>query len=455
MQFDRFQFGGDGPFWAGRDRKAWAMATAAVVAISAQPVGAQDAVDVQEPPVARLSAALASNLPLVADPETCRAPRDVPASAKPVAVTARSYDPVLVERIGGPADTPTPGAPAGGDLFTALAAMDPEALRVIATMSPEQIDALTLLLVSRNGGLPGVSVGAGPGQAAGESPGSVATAARPQDAPWVGDWSDDEIAAREDTSHGATDAGTAPETILSDWRLVEHRNGTVELRNPDDSITALTVEAGLVLGSHGRVEDVVRGEDELLVFLDSGAVLRGEPNAERVFRPEARPSAGKRRALLAAVGGRAKDRRLALPPGGEASPTVMAAADSPVPAAATAAVRRGDGAPPPRPPLATERVLTAAAEAVAPQPDAEADAAAAPVVAGVFTSEAGATEASRELVELEIVPVVEAARHGGRTVFRVLVDPYQTAIPPERVAEHLSDLGYGAGQAAAGPDGGD
>jgi hypothetical protein len=353
-----------------------------------------------------------------------------------VRVTSASFNPVLAERIGGPADAveSAPEATGENDLLSALAALDPEALRVVATMSPDQIDALTLLVLSRNGGVPG-----GAGGALLQSEGVAGPIAAAEDAPWVGDWSEDDI-ADDNTS------GDVPDRALPEWDLVEHPNGTLELRSPVDPITSLTVEAGLILGSYGRVDDVVRGTDEILVFLDSGAVLRGAPNPARAFRPQVRPGADKTRLLLAAHSTR--DRRLEAPeasPGGDTVLVAELAADDQE-NQLLAVARRDDGGPPPRPALATAGLLPGSQPEdgdIGPEPPEM-------VVAATFATESGATELSRALVEYEMVPVVETAQDGGRTVFRVLVDPYKTAISTDRIVERLAELGYGVGGDAAG-----
>jgi hypothetical protein len=353
--------------------------------------------------------------------------RDARSDAAPVRVTAQRFDPILVERIGGPADDAAAqdadSAGKGGNLLTALAELDPEALRVLATMSPDQIDALTLLVLSRNGG-PGAAGGALAPQAAAADAGIV-----PADAPWVGDWSNEEIEG--------DGMAAAARDLPTDWRVVEYADGQIELQSPIDPVTSLTVEAGLVLGGYGRVTDVVRGPEQVQVILDTGAVLTGAANPARALRPDIRPSVEKATILMASHGGREKIERLQ-----------AASAAGPMIVAAAMPVQRGeDGAPPPRPPLATANLLPGKSDPDAGNP---ADADPGMVVAATFASEAGATDLSRELVEFEMVPVVETAQDGGRTVFRVLVDPYQTAISPERIAERLSQLGYGADDGAAG-----
>jgi hypothetical protein len=353
-----------------------------------------------------------------------------------VRVTSSSFNPVLVERIGGPANTVDTATEASGgnDLLSALAELDPEALRVVATMSPDQIDALTLLVLSRGGGVPGAAGGALLQPEGVEGP--IAAA---EDAPWVGDWSEDDMA------DGAAPS-EEPDQALPEWDLVEHPNGTLELRSPVDPITSLTVEAGLILGAYGRVDDVVRGNDEILVFLDSGSVLRGAPNPARAFRPEVRPGTDKTRLLLAAH--RTRDLRLEPREMLTGENTILVAGATPdiEDDQLLAVERRDDGGPPPRPALATAGLLPGRhvdGNDIG-QEDAEM------VVAATFATESGATALSRELVEYEMVPIVETAQDGGRTVFRVLVDPYQTAISADRIVERLSELGYGVGGDSAG-----
>jgi hypothetical protein len=383
------------------------------------------------------------------------APEDATEGA--VRISAGSFQPLLVERIDPAAGATGEDAPEGAHpLLDALAALDPEALRVIATMSPDQIDALTLLVLSRQGGTAGGAAGAADGVA---DQADLQDASLPQDAPWVGDWSDDDIAAADAE---IDDAASAPEgeLALPGWQLVEARDGAVRLHNASDRVTALTVEAGMVLGQHGRVEDIVRGPDEVLVFLASGAVIRGASNPDVGFRPAARPGAIKAREMATArpvFDGKA--RRV---PGLTVAPVLAGAMsdsappDAPVgvPAAAETVTRSAAGAPPPRPATAGAPMpgdpWVVASDSAEMTPEAARERVAIPddmapglMSAGVYGSEHGATEVSRQLVDFEMVPVVVPDRRDGRTVFKVLVDTYQTPIPPSRVAARLVELGYG------------
>lgn len=137
-----------------------------------------------------------------------------------------------------------------------------EMLRIIAKMTPEQIDALTLLLMSD-----------GSSQPAGISPdGSVA------DAPWIGNWSDSEVAGDEAAeANGASDSALDPP-----WQMIEDADGSVFVEVPGDMFSRVRIEPALVLGSSGVVLDVKKTEGEVLVLLSDGRRILGPRNPAAV-----------------------------------------------------------------------------------------------------------------------------------------------------------------------------
>jgi cell division septation protein DedD len=153
------------------------------------------------------------------------------------------FRPVMVETL-----AETAGAAAAAEIGTALGTMDLEALRIIARMSPEQIDALTLLILSQS------PEGAGP-------PGGAPPAATGTEARWVGDWTE------------GTDA--AGDATAGPWSVRETRDGRILILHSEDPLSRLEVEAGLVLGHFGKVTRISRGPAQVEVETASGTVLRG------------------------------------------------------------------------------------------------------------------------------------------------------------------------------------
>lgn len=184
-------------------------------------------------------------------PDAATAPAEAAGSAASDTVAAdgsmrsipEEFRPVMVETL-----AETAGAAAAAEIGTALGTMDLEALRIIARMSPEQIDALTLLILSQT------PEGAGP-------PGGPPPAATGAEARWVGDWAE-----------GANAAGDA---TAGPWSVRETRDGRILILHSEDPLSRLEVEAGLVLGHFGKVTRISRGPAEVEVETASGTVLRG------------------------------------------------------------------------------------------------------------------------------------------------------------------------------------
>lgn len=178
--------------------------------------------------------------------ETAAAPAET-ATTEERALRAipEEYRPVMVETL-----AETAGAAAAAEIGTALGTMDLEALRIIARMSPEQIDALTLLILSQTpegaappGGAPPTAAGSG------------------AEARWVGDWAE---------TGGAGEAAQS-----GPWSVRETRDGRIVILHSDDPLSRLEVEAGLVLGHFGQVTRISRGATHVEVETASGIVLRG------------------------------------------------------------------------------------------------------------------------------------------------------------------------------------
>jgi hypothetical protein len=131
--------------------------------------------------------------------------------------------------------------------------LSPETARVIATMTPEQIDALTLLLLSLAGGAGGVA-------ANGPAGGAATT-----EAPWIGNWSDDQKLSN-DAPIPADAAMTPANSILPQpWRLVEEADGALIVEIPQDPFSRIAVQQGMILGALGEVATLETSEAVVVV----------------------------------------------------------------------------------------------------------------------------------------------------------------------------------------------
>jgi hypothetical protein len=185
-----------------------------------------------------------------------------PRSAKdPLHVVQSSFDPVLLERLelSSPATPATPATVAdmvagGGD----APAVTTEMLRILAQMTPEQIDALTFLLLSQQD----------PKAAAAAADQAGALAA---DAPWVGDWTSGDLTPEQ------ADAVAAAEPVqneqLEGWYVFEASADEAVIRQVDDPLSAVRVSPGTVLGNLGFVSEIRLEDDGAKVVLSNGDVI--------------------------------------------------------------------------------------------------------------------------------------------------------------------------------------
>lgn len=196
-------------------------------------------------------------------PEFLQVQSEAPSSAVPamdglpgVRVTESVFVPPLVTTVG-PNDAddfavdPALPLPDSGE-----GPLSSEMLRIIAKMTPEQIDALTLLLMSHGG----------------SQPAGVLPEENVADAPWIGDWNDSEVAGED-----AAETKGASENVLDPpWQLIEEADGSVYVEVPGDAFSRVRMEPGLVLGSSGVVINIRKTEGEVLVFLSGGRRIAGQ-----------------------------------------------------------------------------------------------------------------------------------------------------------------------------------
>jgi len=178
------------------------------------------------------------------------APVETAEDDAPLRTIPEEYRPVMVEAL-----AETAGPAAAEEIGTALGQMDLEALRIIARMSPEQIDALTLLILSQT--------------PEGALPDTLAPGDGGEEARWVGDW--------EKVPEAAPDIATAPapEDADTPWTLRETEDGRLLISHLSDPLSRLEIEPGMVLGHFGRITRIRRLPAHVEVETASGTTLRG------------------------------------------------------------------------------------------------------------------------------------------------------------------------------------
>jgi len=163
------------------------------------------------------------------------------------------YRPAMVEAL-----AETAGVAEAEEIGAALGQMDLEVLRIIARMSPEQIDALTLLILSQSPGGGGIDAAA------------LSAPAPEADARWIGDWFSQPGAMTDDANSAA---GQPAEP--SPWSLRETREGKVVIAHTADPLSQLEVETGMMLGHFGRVTRILRLPANVQVETSGGTILTG------------------------------------------------------------------------------------------------------------------------------------------------------------------------------------
>jgi hypothetical protein len=126
-------------------------------------------------------------------------------------------------------------------------ALTEEALRIISRMTPEQIDALTLLILS-DGSVRGVGQNVVP----------VMIAA---DAPWIGDW---------DSTEMSENGFSQNNSLHGKWLYQEQIDGNLTLEIPEKPFSQVGIRPGMVLGEFGLVSAIEMTEEMVVVrFVDS------------------------------------------------------------------------------------------------------------------------------------------------------------------------------------------
>ena len=187
-------------------------------------------------------------------PATAAPPAETEAAGAGLRTIPEEYRPVMVEAL-----AETAGVAEAEEIGAALGQMDLEVLRIIARMSPEQIDALTLLILSQTPGGGALDAAALPGPA------------EEADARWIGDWFSQPVGATDTDDPTATGqpAQTGP------WSLRETRDGKVVIAHTADPLSRLEVETGMMLGHFGRVTRILRLPGSVQVETAGGTILTG------------------------------------------------------------------------------------------------------------------------------------------------------------------------------------
>ena len=183
-------------------------------------------------------------------------------------VVQSSFDPVLVERVD------ESGSAIAADMLAATTdapVVTAEMLRILAQMTPEQIDALTFLLLSQQDP-----------KAASASVSDPANALT-DDAPWVGDWTAGDLAPEQ--ADPASLIEPLQSAQLTGWQVFEASAEEAVIRNIDDPLSAVRVSPGTVLGNLGFVSEIRIEGGAAKVVLTNGDVILS--HASVAIAPEA------------------------------------------------------------------------------------------------------------------------------------------------------------------------
>ena len=186
-----------------------------------------------------------------------------PAAKDPLHVVQSSFDPVLVERV----DLAAPELT--GDMITGASdapVVTTEMLRILAQMTPEQIDALTFLLLSQQD----------PKAAAAATDQASALA---DEAPWVGDWSAVDLDPEQADLDPVEAEVPAQNELLRGWYVTEASADEAVIRNSDDPLSAVRVSPGTVLGNLGFVSEIRIEAGLAKVVLSNGDVILSDATA--------------------------------------------------------------------------------------------------------------------------------------------------------------------------------
>jgi hypothetical protein len=176
-------------------------------------------------------------------------------------VVQSSFDPVLLERLEVAVPETVADVIMGSEGSPVVTA---EQLRILAQMTPEQIDALTFLILSVQD----------PTTAAATVDQTNAVA---DDAPWVGDWTAGDLGAEP----AAPSAAVEPpqNDLLKGWYVFEASADEAVIRHIDDPLSAVRVSPGTVLGNLGLVSEIKIDAGRAKVVLSGGDIILSDDSA--------------------------------------------------------------------------------------------------------------------------------------------------------------------------------
>jgi cell division septation protein DedD len=219
------------------------------------------AVAAANPPVPDAATALAAAKPPVPDAAAALAAAKPPVPKDALQVVQSSFDPVLLERLEVAAPETVADVIMGSEGSPVVTA---EQLRILAQMTPEQIDALTFLILSV------------------QDPKAAAvtvdqTNAVADDAPWVGDWTAGDLGAES----AAPSAAVEPpqNDLLKGWYVFEASADEAVIRHIDDPLSAVRVSPGTVLGNLGLVSEIKIDAGRAKVVLSGGDIILSDDSA--------------------------------------------------------------------------------------------------------------------------------------------------------------------------------
>jgi hypothetical protein len=232
-----------------------------VAAAAAKPPAPDAAAAATVPPAPDAAAALAATVPPAPDAAAAVAVAKPQAPEDALQVVQSNFDPVLLERLEVAAPETVADVIMGADGAPVVTA---EQLRILAQMTPEQIDALTFLILSL------------------QDPKAAAvtvdqTNAVADDAPWVGDWTSGDLSAGSAVPSAAVEP--AQNDLLKGWYVFEASADEAVIRHIDDPLSAVRVSPGTVLGNLGFVSEIKIDAGRAKVVLSGGDVILSDDSA--------------------------------------------------------------------------------------------------------------------------------------------------------------------------------
>ena len=373
-------------------------------------VGFMVAAAAAKTPAPDAAAALAATVPPAPDAAAAVAVAKPQAPEDALQVVQSNFDPVLLERLDVAAPETVADVIMGADGAPVVTA---EQLRILAQMTPEQIDALTFLILSL------------------QDPKAAAvtvdqTNAVADDAPWVGDWTSGDLSAGSAVPSAAVEP--AQNDLLKGWYVFEASADEAVIRHIDDPLSAVRVSPGTVLGNLGFVSEIRIDAGRAKVVLSGGDVILSDDSAVILAEdPAIAPEQTEQR--------RGPPFEIAL---AAAQNKPQAASD----AVASDAVASGDATTPvlDPPPAVTKQTTSTKANPEKPAAQSGADAGRYVQVA-TFRSAANAQTAKNMVVSDGMTGQLRKTTRQGASFHRVLAGPFDPA-EIQKALTRVTRLGF-------------